>query len=374
MAYFVRKKSAVYVYLHDPETQRNKPLPRNKTRHLDGATDLQVKGWLDNYLLTQGYERKVNETTIDPKMIELVEAFIAYLKSREKSWNTVSWYRKYLLDYILPFFVNKLGATDPNSWLYKSPQLLAYLEKDRKLSASIIVRCNVALRKFWDWLQDEGHVVIGVKLKLRNPVLKKRETPLEEIKTPEQVFRFALFCQDRDVALLALLGYFFSLRPQETMILRKRNFKGGTDAQSIEAVNVMQRWKLFNRFAVHVKAQKDQKGTEKDPKHNSKGWVACFNEAAAKLIVTHLQGKPNDELLFPKGTDHYFKKWRKKGLGITLKDLRRSSLYWLGHNTDLPPVALKNHARHKKMSTTDDYLRRPEDKTTESSELSLDLV
>ena len=61
--------------------------------------------------------------------------------------------------------------------------------------------------------------------------------------------------------------------------------------------------------------------------------------------------------------------------GMTLKDLRRASLYWLGHYSSVDLVALKNHARHRNVETTSLYTRRPLEDVSDlggDGELNLD--
>lgn len=95
---------------------------------------------------------------------------------------------------------------------------------------------------------------------------------------------------------------------------------------------------------------------------NSVGWVACFDEKAARELVKLLVGKPFDQPLFEHGLFWYIKLWKRGGFPNTVtKDMRRASLYHLGHYSDLPVVALKNHARHQNMETTMLYTRRPEE-------------
>ena len=55
-----------------------------------------------------------------------------------------------------------------------------------------------------------------------------------------------------------------------------------------------------------------------------------------------------------------------------MKDLRRASLYWLGHHTQLGLIELKSHARHSKSDTTLLYLRRPNEELDEVDDLNLE--
>lgn len=369
MAYFVRKNSAVYVYFHDAESGKNKPLPRIETKHLDGALDPQVQSWMENYAASKGYETKNTESVIGDKWTKLVDKFLETPEIKSKSYNTIYAHKKYLKELVLVYFVNLHGLNDPYQWTYKSAGLLSYLTNDRKVSSNIAIRCNVSLRAFWDFLIDEGEIHQSIALRLKNPSIKKKATPLQFVLTPEAAINLAKGLPDPDSKLLLLLGYFFSLRPQETFALTRQDFFTKEKAESKECSKVMKEVALYHGLVVNVNKQRTRQGAIEDAKAGSSGFVSCFNLDAATLIVGLV--KEFKGTLLPFGNDHYFKKWKKLDLGVTLKDLRRSSIYWIAHNTKLPPVAIKNHARHTKMETTDKYLRRPTE--AEDLDLSLDL-
>ena len=380
MAYIQRKNSAVYVYIHDPDTGKNKPLPRVKTKHLDGATDALVKSWLDNYLKTLGYESKNSQAVVGEKWLRLIDRFINTPEVQAKAYNTIYAYRKYLTEQCLVYFVNVHGLNDPTAWTLKSAGMLTYLLNERGCSPDTASRCNVALRKFWEFLIDEGEVHQSVNLRLKNPRLGNKETPLKFNVTPECILRVASTLERDDEKILLLMGYFFSLRPQETFALTRKDFFTKEQATSKECSKIMKEAGLFSGLVVNIDKQKvriKKEGGDSlswkidDPKGGIKGFVACFNKEGAEAIVATIKGMSGE--LLPGSVDHYFKLWAgvKKRLGVTLKDLRRSSIYWLGHHTQLQAIPIKNHARHLKMETTMKYLRRPNE--TEESDLSLDL-
>jgi hypothetical protein len=122
----------------------------------------------------------------------------------------------------------------------------------------------------------------------------------------------------------------------------------------------------YNRFAVRVDRQRKTKQS-KPPKGDSYGWVACFDERAAKAIVELVRVIDGD--LFPLSLSRYETLWRRTELGLDIKDLRRASLYWLGHYTPIQLIPLMNHARHKHSSTTLLYLRRPDSDVLRTLEL-----
>jgi hypothetical protein len=142
----------------------------------------------------------------------------------------------------------------------------------------------------------------------------------------------------------------------------------------------MKEMKLFNRLVVHIREQKTDgkigSSASSEPKAHSKGWVGCFNEQAAREIVELLTGfGPTQPLFSVTNNRTLYKYWQQDGIqGITLKDLRRASLYWLGHHSNFSkePIKLMKHARHKRIDTTMLYLRRPEESLEGNLVLDLD--
>jgi hypothetical protein len=89
--------------------------------------------------------------------------------------------------------------------------------------------------------------------------------------------------------------------------------------------------------------------------------VELVNRSEAYTVIP---GKP----------ERWIKLWSKSGIkDIALKDLRRASLYWLGHYTNITLVGLQSHARHADPKTTALYYRRPDEEFEGSlDELDLD--
>jgi hypothetical protein len=215
---------------------------------------------------------------------------------------------------------------------------------------------------FWNWSLALGYA--NGALYILPIHLPANDTPLKHVFTPADIF--AMRFESPDLELIILLGYFFSLRPQEIMALTKSDFSAGTPATKLECCKVMAQIELYSKLAVRVERQRkaasmvkgEEKKVTKAPKKHSFGWIACFDEGAAKRIVTLI--KERSDRLFHHGVDWYSAQLRRSGFQFTLKDLRRASLYWLGHHTEINPIQLKNHARHKKLETTMLYCRRPD--------------
>jgi hypothetical protein len=177
------------------------------------------------------------------------------------------------------------------------------------------------------------------------------------------------------MGLIALCGYFFSLRTFEVFGLLRKDFRAGSKASELEAAKVFEKAKLFNKLAVNIDKQRGRDGNLTKPKTKySEQVVCCFDEHAAKHLVGLIKDLKLDDFIIPQWLPEYnIKLWKTLGIpGITIKDLRRASLYWLGHNTELTPVQLKNHARHSDINTTLLYCRRPKDKP-DSDDLALNL-
>ncbi len=361
MAFWQRKRGKdVYVYVS--KNGKQTPLSRDLTRHLDNEPDHNIDYWVQEY--TRNFEKPQREITqiVDPILARLVESYCSYMVSRrKKSPKTAADHERMLLTYILPYFHNSKKMDDPNQWWKASAGLADYLLEQGQ-SEFQVARANSALRGFWDYLQKKERVLNGLELKVEPAIREDSETPLPRRVSPEEVLEFARGAEPR-YALLAILGYFFSLRPQESLALRVCDFLAGTEATFLQCCQTMNRYKLFDRLAVRIERQKTQDGTMEEPKAYSKGWVACFSEAAAQLLVELTKDLDPEALLFDHQNDWNLKLWRRNGIpGITLKDLRRASSLYLGHEGGFEFVALNKHCRHKKPETTMLYLRRPEEK------------
>lgn len=216
-----------------------------------------------------------------------------------------------------------------------------------------------ALRFFYRYLEEEGIVYTGNALRVRCPPRAIKDTPLRRVISPGEVLSFARTA-DPEIALMAVIGYFFSLRTFELMALRPTDFVAGSSAGALECCRVMRRFGLFDRLAVRIHRQRGGDGQFREPKRSSFGYVACFNNAAAEWLVPRLNERTRLELLFPCHTDVNIAHWRRYGIpGVTIKDLRRASIYHLGHHASVELIALKGHARHRFATTTELYLRRP---------------
>lgn len=385
MAYWFRKRDK-HVYFCVIQDGKPKSIPRAETKHMDVWSDRQLDAEAERL------EREVEGKTVTKANLLLdgtelgrwLEDHLKFLRGRKKDANTVGWRSKALRERVIPFFLQgKQPLHDPASWPERSAQLLGHLEA-RGVSYDNILRANMALTGFYRWLREERHIRTNLEMLVRNPVKDEDDaeeagTPLRHVVTPDQMLSWlrGLPTDDnhRPIKLLALFGYFLSLRPQETFALKPADFGAGSNVIDLECAVVMKRANLFSKLVVDVQRQRAARGAKiKPPKAHSRGKVACFNEEAAKMIVGLLKGHNKDKPLFERSNGFLFKQWKACGYPeATLKDLRRASLYWLGHHTTLEPANLQKHARHKYLSTTMLYMRRPgEQSADEWNGLDLD--
>lgn len=390
MAYWsvktVKGRRYVFVYYHrDGKTQQLKP--RSLYKFLDAAPDHAR----DTYTVQVAaqYERTVKTPAhilfSDDTLSKRIAAYHEFLISNRKLARETAFKNESLLRrYVIPYFLSlEPPLKDPASWPGVSVRLLGWLqqctyrrrncEADIPLSTSTIRECNNALRSFWKWLAEE-QLVPGTQLLLRYPPAEDGddETPLAYAITPQDVLDFVARQRSLEIKALVLLGYFFSLRPQEVFALRPADFVAGSAAAELECCQAAQRAGLFGRLAVHVQRQRPAAGAPRAPKASSRGWVACFDKAAAGLIVDLLNARQDaDEPLFAQLDNRkIYRLWEDGGIeGVALKDLRRASIYWLGHHSKLQgePINLQKHARHKSLETTNLYLRRPKESAPRQS-------
>ena len=370
--YFTICKKTGKVRLYEFDGIQQKSLPRSKSLHLDG----QPVEVIQNYI-NQFNKPKIvgvsNETLTDH-----VIRFCKYERDMRKlDPSTIKCKEHLLLTYVIPYFLS-VDAKDPNKWGSKCVKLVDYLIA-KKLSQNQIVKCNVALTGLWSFMQDEQIVYSSMKLRLRKPLSSiKADTPLQFTLTPQDVIAYARNVDSSEMAFLALVGYFCSLRTQETLALTRNDFRAGSIASELECCKVMRGRRLFDKLAVNIVKQKSKslKINDAKPKSGSKGWVSCFSDVAAKMIIANikeLEVTAAGDPLVRFSVDYNIKRWRSSGIkGITLKDLRRASIYWLGHHTEMGLIELKSHARHNKTDTTALYLRRPNESIESTDELDLE--
>lgn len=388
MAFWYRKDSK-YVCVYVSVDGGQKQLPRRETRHLDAEPDHNVAAWV------RDWERRNGETTqarpeLNSTCLYWVNQYIRYMmaRNRPKADNTLQYHRRTLETIALPYFLIHCALPDPNSWPTTSPRLTDYA-RTQGHSEHTIQKLNAAMRSFWTWLCDERKVLTGLAIRLRPPEPPENATPLPLLVFPDEMWSLIQGTPPA-VEFLCLVGYYFSLRPQEIFALRPSDFRVGSVATQLECCRVMKRMGLFAKMVVHVTRQRRPEGGFAPPKKSSVGWTACFDERAAKRLVEILRGLPPDDLVLPLRMDPYLdiwrvhiaetsKMWAARGekyplAGFVIKDMRRASAYWLGHETGFAAEVtnLQKHLRHKDPKSTQTYLRRPVEEVADQTEWDMD--
>jgi hypothetical protein len=351
-----------------------KPLPRSLVKHLDSASDGDIEKWVAEFAdpLGQKYIRH-GQDYIAPELADLVGKFCQFQLAEGRTKTTVQQHRSLLTRFALPFFCDQIPPQfNPEDWHLTSIKLQPWLE-ERGVTSPVRKRVNISLRTYYKYLYDEGIVKYHPQLRLRNPRRIDTPTPLRVSLTPEDIISFVSKCQIKELRLIALIGFGFSVRPQEIAALRSMDFRAGSSALVLECCKSLANCGLFNRLAVIIHRQRIR-NEFRSPKSGSTGVVGCIDERIARLLVDELHGLGSDSQLFKHQLDWYYELWRRHGIqNVTMKDLRRASILWLGHHTKIEFVVLKSHARHKDPATTALYVRRPEEQLQAWSGLSLEL-
>lgn len=191
---------------------------------------------------------------------------------------------------------------------------------------------------------------------------KASTSPLPREITPNEVFEYVDSTKNITLKLLALLGYFGSLRPGETFALKRSDFFTGDQAiQLSKTQSKLRKYGIGSRMIVHINKQLRKGKTVGKPKTTASiNYVAIWDSEAAKRIAKIV--KEADEDLFTMARDSLFRLWKNVGtpkLGVTLHDLRRASGLYLGRTIELSLTVLQDHMRHTKLTTTELYMRRP---------------
>lgn len=362
MAYWQRQKGKVRVFSYSATHKKAVLLPRSEVAHLDDLHDREVDDWVKRWerLHEVGKKRPRLVAPRAPGALESVERFLAFTSEVEALHPaTTAKHRHNLITIAFPFFCTVREAKALDDFRPHSKDLMAWLLGEG-LSAGKVRCVQQSLGKFWRWCREEA--LVDGDLLLRSPREGSRRTPLPHPVTPDEVLAWASTCTRSDICLFGLLSYFFSLRPQETVALQRSDFAAGEKARSTEAAKALLKARLWGGLVVRVERQFSKKVGITPPKSHSVGVVACFTRKGAKAVYEALKAyrSKDPSKLFPMHVDAYYHRWPEHGMpGITLKDLRRASIYWLANHTDLPIGAIRNHARHSSIETTGLYSRRP---------------
>lgn len=369
--FYVRKRRKNQWYIRVRRAGKTEDVPRSLYKHLDGQPEHNVWHWI-----AQNLDRPETKPPMTGELSGLVERFITFYRDMlEKSDQTYLEHRRHLLKHVIPYFLSQNPPlTDPNLWHSCSQQMTEYLLGEKKLTKGQIRRCNTALRKFYAWLNYAK--ITAVPTILVHPPASDKErkaTPLKVFISPNQAVELARNEPDSDLRCILLFGYFFSLRPQEIFGVKVGDLRVGKLVAQLEASKAMAGLDLYRYMAVNVVRQRDKKKKESRPKNDSRGWVACFSEAGAELVVEALENREPHEPVCIRMPNQLYKLWREK-YGFAIKDLRRASLYWLGHNTEMTLTQMMKHARQRSEEALQLYLRRPEEQLEAWTSLTRDAL
>lgn len=369
MASFYRKRGKEVVVFTSTSGKRE-ALPRALTRHLDGEPDSNIEFWLREYELMNGLRTPIH-TTVD--IDKYIEQWANYLKSSEVllKAETIEEHTRHLRQSVVPYFLGlDPPLTDPNDWGFASVRLSSHLKSIGRTDGQIR-RATISLRKLYKWMAEERIILGNGALMVRLPKYVPSKTPLERIITPDEILIMAQKESNPDLSLMLLCGYFLSMRPQEVFGAKPSDFKAGSGVVgNLECIKAFRSIGLYDKLAFNVVRQRTTKNQIRPPKLDSYGWVGCFNEAAALAIVNLLRGFGANEYLVKVNLNKLYKEW-KKTYDFKPKDLRRSSLYWLGHYTAITVLQLMKQSRHKSIESVLCYLRRPDETVDGGSELDL---
>lgn len=365
--FFQRKpgKKLPRVCVYYSKDGKQVPVPRKFTKHLDGKDDWEIEDWMRWYEAVNNIDSRRVFAELG-EFEEVLDQFLAHLKTQKLNKNTIKIYSN-SLKLTLPHFLQ-----EPNldAWYLLTGGLYKHLLK-LAISAEQHNRANQSFGAFYRWLQLQGMVKHRHGLMLVNRPSERSKTPLERVIEPDEVLAWARAQASPELKFMALAGFFLSLRTGETFGARKTDFVAGAVARKMEAAKVLAKAGMPCNLVMNVQTGRRANGeTYGSTDLKRGGIVGCFNQEAAQMLVK-LINAAQDNLIIQDKPEKWIKLWSKQGIAnITLKDLRRASLYWLGHYTDITLVGLQSHARHTDPKTTALYYRRPE----EEFEGSLDVL
>lgn len=336
--------------------------PRAKCHPFDTYTDEQLEGYIQNYNAKIGIQSKgvgVAESTA-----VLIEEWAVFLKLKDKNRGTVAEKRKHA--YRCSKYFETL-TDDIKLWPQYSIDLATHLRKEGHSKLETAKTQN-NLRSFWAWLKKHKKRVSGaLDLDEVTGYAIQQTARLSFSVTPEDVLEFVKSCTIPEIKIAALTAFFGGLRPHEVYALRRGYFHSKDFARNSESGKVMASIGLYDGLVVNVSKSRGKKIDEEgDPKKLSFGIVSIFDKRAAAELVKLIGDKPKDQPLFKYTNGYYQHLWNGHGdkpakgyPGLTLWDLRRAGVYYLGNFSQIKIESLKNWARHKKISTTALYFRQP---------------
>lgn len=362
-----KKVERVCVYYF--KDNRQVVLPRKLTKHLDGKADWEVEDWMRWYAAVhQIVSRRTYQELGSCE--KLLDRFLKHLELQKLNKGTIRIYETGLR-MALPHFTTEENF---DAWYLLTGQLYDHLGK-LAISAEQHNRANQSFGAFYRWLQLQGIVTHRHGLMLMNRPSERSKTPLKKVLEPSEVLAWVKAQTIPELQFMALAGFFFSLRTGETFGARKSDFLAGARARSFEAAKVLTEVGMPCSLVINVQNCRRPDGSFHTPTELKRGGiVGCFDKRAAEMLVKLVNTRDDNLIIHDRKPDYWMKLWGVRGIsGVSLKDLRRASLYWLGHYSKISLVGLQNHARHTDPKTTALYYRRPEEEFDGGGDDLLDL-
>ncbi len=429
--FYRSKYNRVMVQFWDKKEKRQRKIPRGHLTHLDNLTDDQIQAWVSKHI-EENYSQEEEDYFLGFNTIKTY--FTNYVSHKQilgqMEEATAKDATSQFFNYILPYFAFIQNAPDVRVWHKYSEDFVRFLiwaparkhfksketfytalrsyrenspaqhQKFEPLHKGTVTRILSRMSHFSETLRQKR--LIDEVWFFEKPARdRNKDTPLLRSVTPEEVLKFAKSCKDRRISLLALLGYFGSLRPQETFALTNKDVLSSDEAllkcqtltkfsqhgqDQFRLSEDSRQKELGTKLGLSISKQDCRKLGEKMPlpKSGTKRYVGIWHKQAALAISTIVAGMEdnNPEIdCFRLLMDHdqkiyhhdsFYKIWRNNGMkGVTLKDLRRASGYYLGRELMVPFAVLQDHFKHRDVRTTADYTRAPKVEVTQSTKRNL---
>ncbi len=366
-------------YYYDRTAKKQVSIPTEVTSQWEGLTRAEAEARCDAWLNTSGIARvrsRRRALASDEALAGLIAAFLEeHAAMRATKEGTRQDLRHHLQHYAVVYFVQTRAEKNVQRWWQHAPGFPMWLRSTYpKKTVGTVKKIIQSLRRFGEYLATHHHIPQPWLLPL--PRVRQRPiTPLTKALKPAGVLKVAesLKAEHPRWALAILLGYFASLRPEETYALTKADFVTGDRAERDARTHTrFANHKLGSRLSVVITKTKTRAGDEEYVKtHYSYGVVHIWSKDAAQAIGALMQALPSGPI-WPEVRSRIDREYNdivRAVLGVTGYDLRRASALYLGRELGVEPFLLQDHLRHSAITTTMLYTRRPlEERETDDTQ------
>jgi hypothetical protein len=369
MAFWDRRRNQqVTVYYWDRALKKQRVVPREVTAHLDDLADAEVEQWVAGWESSDGRARvrsKARALAASDQVAVLIQGFMEEHEAlRDTGHRTRQDLRHCLEHYAVEYFVRQHATKNVRRWWLHTATFPVWLRATyNTLHIDTVKKIIHAVRRFGEYLAT--HHIIPQPWLIPLPRVRKRPTtPLLRAVAPEAALAAAAKLEPR-WALVVLLGYFASLRPEETYALTKADFVTGTRAKRDAKTHArFAKQGLGSGLSVVVAKTKTRDGdTPLAKTHYAYGVVNVWSVEAAMAVAAAIRDLPDGPLFVERRwpLDRQYDGLIKPLLEASAYDLRRASGLYLGREIGLEPFLLQDHFRHSVLTTTLLYTRRPLD-------------